>query len=267
MDDLWDTRSVSSAWDTFNKTWIEEGGPDPADWDLNLEEQLAPRSPGIAKQMLTNYAELRSPFLNSIKLIASEQPFVVPLDDNDPTLFYVGKKDKVFEDSRGRICVGEHKTTSMYAIRGGFKSTWIDSFSPNSQVDGYDLSNRIEHGQRAGLVYIDGALVHKKVHDKFILIPIQKSADMVQSFQIETQWWVHFMEESKARAKDEVAEGRPPYSMPKRTDNCLSFFKRCPFYDICRFVQNPTELPDPPEGFVKQKWDPLDLFGANDDDD
>src|SRR5262245_37123792 len=122
-------RGAFSAW---KDKWMAEGGPDPDEMDYTLIEELSPRTPGNAWEMIVAYVHDRKEQLRSFKLVEVEKAFAVPLDTQEP-LFYIGKIDKlVIRD--GKYLGLEHKTSTAYKKGGPFRSGFIDSFSPNAQV-------------------------------------------------------------------------------------------------------------------------------------
>ena len=128
MDEIWQGNSIESAINAWREEMIE-AGIDYISPEYGLQDF---RTEGTARAMLENYVEQRDEFLGSIELIKCEKPFAVPLDENAEN-FYVGRLDKVFKQ-KNRVFVVEHKTSSMYAKSGNFRTLWINQFSPNSQI-------------------------------------------------------------------------------------------------------------------------------------
>src|SRR5574341_1293151 len=110
---------ISHAMGAFDANWRKEGFPGLEEFlQLGLEDQKAmlPRTPMVAAEMLYGYIEAREAFMrHDVELLAIEEPFAVPLDPNDPHLWYVGRLDKVVRMKQsGAIKAIEHKTTSAY---------------------------------------------------------------------------------------------------------------------------------------------------------
>ena len=249
---------VQSAFDAFMAKWLDEGGI--AVEDLGPEElkALGTKSPMIAKEMFYEYILARRSFFEdpTFELLACEQPFAVPLDPDDDSLFYVGRMDKVFR-KQGGIYVGEHKTSSLYSVASGFRSTFLDSFSPNSQVDGYLHAIHMLYGEEAKAVWVDAALCHAKHHDIFQFIPIERKHEQLEAWLFDTKWWIQSIEESW-----EVVDSCPdddPYlaAFPKNTEACMDYGRNCPFHQVCRMVPNPKSQQLPP-GYREFKWSPFD---------
>lgn len=101
---------VDTAYDAFVTAWTADGLPHPDELSPDDLEQFAPRTPQIAREMFHGYLDAREHIFSdpSFAVLAIEQPFAVPLSPDDPTLFYVGRLDKIFE-YRKQVLVGEHK--------------------------------------------------------------------------------------------------------------------------------------------------------------
>jgi len=250
----------------FLKKWIESGGPDPDETSVEDLALLGARHPMNALEMLYNYIEERRDFLNEIELLEVERPFAVPLDPNR-SLFYAGRLDKDFRlDRKVNIC--EHKTTSLYAKSGGFRTMFLDSFSPNSQVDGYlhALHMRydalkVKYGKEAGSVWIDAALVHKEHHNIFKFIPIDRQINQLDSWLWETRSWIDQIEADQERLEDQTTNRdiEPNYmsAFPKNTSACQDYNRNCEYLVPCKAWSNPINKPCPPDMKV-EKWSPFD---------
>lgn len=241
----------------FQQKWSDEG--------LNVQmtiaenEQAAPRTPGIGSEMIWNYINHRMPFLKSIELIECEKPFMVSF--SDPGLpKYIGRIDKVFRDEVGNIKLGEHKTTSLYAKSGGVQQRYMDTYSPNSQVDGYMFASQRELNLNAVGVYVDIALVHKTHHDIFKFLPVTRNQPAINNWETETINWIDIMM-SEFHAYDRLDEGQPMHCFPRNTDSCFDFFSQCPYADICRFKDRPQALEETPDWLVEEKWEPFEVLG------
>lgn len=256
MDQVWtllpkgkkDDEVVAAAMSAFRAKW-DEGrtsrfADDPA------------RNPGVAQEMLYSYCIERRRLLchKSFRLIDCERPFAVPLDPEDPNLFYVGRLDKIFE-YEGRIYVGEHKTSTAYSKDGTFRSYFIDSFSPNRQIDGYLYAGNMLFGDKFKAVWVDASLVHKDVHDGFRIIPIDRSLVHLDQWLWETRYWIDQITANREAAKRHH-NAELLAAFPKNTRSCNQFGKACPFLDQCKVTANPARVPNPPAGFHKERWEP-----------
>mgnify|MGYP004447363801 CR=1 FL=1 len=256
------TQDVANlGFEAFMAEWIEGGGPELDDINEDWQYKLGFRNPMVALEMLYGYVdERRSLFQrDSFELISIEQPFAVPLDPEDETLFYVGRFDKIFRIKEG-IIIGEHKTTSLYAKVGGFRSMFLDSFSPNSQVDGYLHAARILFGDEVKACWIDASLVHKTVHDEFKFIPIERQFSQLDSWLWETRHWIEEIEGNWSAVNDTMTEHPYMAAFPKNTGSCQDFARNCPYIDLCKMWPNPVAK-DLPGGYEKEHWSPFERLG------
>ena len=252
----WDKEDVvKAAFTTFTSRWEEEG---MTPWDdMPMEEQVAlsPRTPMVALEMLYEYVISRQRFLSQCTLIEIERPFAVPIDPAQPNLFYVGRLDKVFE-FEGNTYAGEHKTSSLYKKGGPFRESFIDSFSPNSQVDGYLFAGHLLYGDGMKAVWVDAALVHKDVHDGFRFIPVERAFEQLDAWLWETHYWIESIRQNK-EALSSAHEEKYMAAFPKNTAFCYHFGGACEYIDLCKMWANPHRE-ETPAGFREHKWEPFD---------
>lgn len=250
--DLWELSGMA-----FDKTWEEKGLP--LQLTLAQDADYLPRTPAVAKEMLFNYIHARWTMLQAIKVVAIEQPCAVPLP-NLPDVYYVGRLDKVFEwntDRANQRIIGEHKTTTAYATQGNFRPEFTDCWSVSSQVKGYQFMGALFYG-RIDSVWVDAALVHRKVHDAFKLIPESHSFVILQEWIHNTEGWVkQIIAEEEAYAE---AGELSPGMFKKNEEACYGKYGACQFIDICRTVADPSKH-EPPPGFEVKKWEPFDELG------
>lgn len=273
MDIVWqamreydDATLVEIAYEAFLQEWVDN-------WSLPTMEQatdedkdkLGNRNDKTALNMLSNYIPQRRRFISDCEIIAIEMPFAVPLDPNDPTLFYVGRIDKVVK-WEGRIWGLDHKTTSLYKKDGFFRSDFVDSFSPNSQMDGYMHALRMKYGESAKGFLIDAALVHKTVHNGFMFIPIERALAQMNAWLWEAHQKIEKVEHNKALLEHqrEANEHRDFLAaFPKNTSAC-GHYGGCPYMYLCKVVANPDALEHVPDGYRKEKWEPFEELGLED---
>lgn len=271
MDVVWGLASSAKsdlelrqmAFEAFLNTWTEHGCPHPDDILLDLEEAMAPRTPGTALAMIAAYITQRRPRIAAFNILDIERPFAVPIYPSRSDILYVGRRDKIFELPDGSVIVGEHKTTSLYAKKSGFRSEFLDMFSPNSQVDGYLHSSYMEYGNRLAAVWIDAALVHKNVHDAFKFIPVDRSISLLDGWLLETRLWIERIEGEDEALLNQVPSQRIIGSFPKNTDSCHRYGKPCPYKDLCRAKADPHHIEETPPGFVHDEWSPFDILELN----
>jgi len=266
MDYVWDTKIHSSidekvaedAYRMFLDEWQDQGLEHPNQMDAEDLDTMLPRTPLVAQEMLYHYVALRASFISDpdLEIIEIEQPFAVPLDPNDPNLFYCGRRDKAGRKN-GKITVYEHKTTAYYKKNGPFREVWLESFDPNRQIMGYMYSARMEWGNEFKEVWIDGALVHKTVHDGFRWIPMPLHEDKLDLWLWQTLNSVREIQSNVEALRNVKASDSYMASFEQRFTQCIQYNRLCPYHDICVMHPNPVGL-DTPEGFEESPWSPFD---------
>lgn len=240
------------AHDQFMKYWVENGYP--ADIDSIEYDNLAPRTPMVAKEMFWHYTDQRWRMLQECEVLAIEQPFAVPLPGLTNT-WYVGRLDKTVKYN-GQKLVLEHKTTTLYRINGNFASEWVESWYASSQVKGYQFGGGMYFEGVDG-VWVDGALVHKKVHDAFKFIPVAHHPDLMTEWLTTTVTWA----QEVTKATEAFTAGHSVQrAFKKNEDSCFGKYGTCAFLDICRTCADPTSLDEPPLGFKEDKWEPFNIL-------
>ena len=237
----------------FLEKWEEEGfNPDMGMEEL---EHLGARTPMVAFEMYGHYIDARWKMLQGCEVLAIEQPFAVPLPGLTD-FWYVGRLDKVIEWNGQRLVL-EHKTTTAYATVGNFRTEYVDSWYSDSQEKGYQFGAGLYFGQMDG-VWVDAALVHKKVHNAFKLIPVAHSEPLL------VEWIYDAVEWTKRVAAEEDAFKEcghlKPGLFPKNEGSCFGKYGACAFIDLCRTVADPSRLDGPPDGFEVSPWDPFDVL-------
>lgn len=250
----------------FNLKWTEEGLPEPTELTLEQLESYGARTPMVAAEMIYNYINARKQtFENStFKLNAVEQPFAVPIYPDSTNHWYIGRLDKVFQLNGSRI-IGEHKTTSDYKIDGGFKTGWLDSWSPSSQIEGYMFAGNMYY-EDGGVryVWVDGALVHKKVHDAFKFIPLAANLSSLDGWLWEARDWIERINTEKAKLSESAnTNGNQLLAFPRNTDSCTGKYGPCTFKRLCSNVTNPAKLETAPETYIVKFWSPFELLGID----
>lgn len=253
--------AIDAAYAAFVDTWTSFGFPHPDHMSPDDIERFGARTPMTGLEMIHGYVDVRETLFKDkgFSLVSIENPFVVPLDPADPTKFYVGRIDKVFALHRD-ILGSDHKTTAIYSKKGIFRSHWIDAWSLNSQIDGYNYVLKIEYGDRARGVWVDGALVHKTVHDGFRFIPVDRQQQQLDAWLWDAHSWIDDIE-ANLRVLEERSDPAAPYlaAFPKNTNSCVQYERICQFFELCQMYANPTKLRhNPPMGFKIHKWQPFD---------
>lgn len=225
------------------------------------EKDLLPRTPNVARRMIQDYIKAREyVFKNpSLQLVAVEMPFVVPLDPERDDEFYIGRIDKIAR-YQGKLIGFEHKTTSMYAKSGGFRSGFIDAFSPNSQVDGYQYALHLLYPKEdRGGVWVDAALVHR-AESGYMFIPVERQEQMLDSWLWATRYWISLLQENRKALADVRPNSNFMSAFPQRTEACHDFGRACAYLDACKAWPNPLGKPMP-INMKLEHWSPLDHIG------
>jgi len=220
------------------------------------------RTKDTALEMLDRYIKERRQWLSRMRrLIASERPFAVPLRPDDAGLWYCGRLDKLVEMDDGLVYVVDHKTTSQYDTksRSKVRNSFIDSFSPNSQIDGYSFGAMMIYGPHFGGAFIDGALVHKNERS-FPLLPISRINDQLDAWLWETLHEIERIEVFKAEMATASGD-KFLKAFPKNTSHCFQYGP-CAYLDLCRAWANPVAalLNFPggaPDGYKQEIWSPF----------
>lgn len=254
---------IEMAYHAFVTEWVARGQPEPKDISYELEKDMSPRTPAVALEMISDYVTERYNRIQDVEIVSIEKAFVVPLDPEDDTLFFIGKLDKVVREraGRGKIRGIEHKTTTSYKKDGKFKTSFIDSFSPNSQVDGYIYSLHMTYGtENVAGVWVDAALVHK-TETGFLFIPVEKRLEQTNMWLWTARYWIDMIEANTRQL--ETLSPDDPYmaAFPQRTESCWDFNAPCEHLMTCKSWANPIGK-DPPNGFREHKWDPLEFIDA-----
>jgi len=245
------------SYECFKEEWSNYGCPSTDNMDEDQIKLFGARTPDTAFFMLGNYIEKRRSFIEDIELLAIERPFAVPLYPDNPNLFYVGRRDKDIRWN-GRVWADEHKSTAWGSAKIGFNPIYIETFSPNSQIDGYTHSLNMEYGKEAKGILIDMALITKNNHEHFMFLPIERSINALDAWLWRTKQQIQLMKIDAERL-ERVKPGDDFMACYAQNDkSCIQFMKPCTYMDVCKTVPNPQEMLEPPLGFVERKWEPFD---------
>lgn len=225
--------------------------------DDDLKYIYKARHTDTAYFLLLAYIEKRRNFIDSVELIEVEKPFIVPIDNASTETFYIGRMDKIVK-WQGRVWVIEHKTTSWGTGKSGINANYIESYSPNSQVDGYAHAAKMIYGDAFKGVLVDIALVIPNNHQHIQFVPIERTFNNLDAWLWELKRQVKLMEINAEDLK-EVHPGDPfMAAYPKNTKNCIQFMHPCPYMDICKAIENPQKEPDRiPLSYVEDHWSPI----------
>ena len=254
-DDTFAHALTEVASNAFNNVWTEAGWPLTPSPDEY--QDFKARTPTKAREMFFYYYKELSEHLNRWTLVQAEKPFCVPLDPENSDIFYSGRIDKVIEDETGDIWLLEHKTSTLYSKAAGFRNDFVQSFSPNSQVEGYMYAIRFLQSQgdlpkdkTFRGVYVDASLVHKTSFH-FKRIPVYYDDNLVAEWLDDVLHWHRSFTDSQKRD-----------SFPRAPNNCFNKYSQCSYLHLCRThpsMQSFSNMDEPPEGFVADEWKPYDI--------
>jgi len=235
----------------FLKEWLLRGGATPEEL-ITLTDI---RNPMLADEIIEAYVDNYRESLKWIELLGDETPYAVTLGQyGDNEVYYVGRLDKLYRGTDLRVWVGEHKTSSMYAKEGVFRSTWLNSFSPNNQILGYSYAGYLTYGEAFQGVNIDGILVHK-THRGFKRLPIIHSFEFVDVWLQEVKGWAAQLIDSTEKLNQ---GGQVVECFPRNLSSC-HHYAGCAYLDICRYLQpHPEEIEETPPGYTVEEWHPFD---------
>ncbi len=277
MDVIWagigkgekdDAKLTTAAFLAFEKDWMENGFPALDDMTPEDHIFLRMRTPGTAINIFAEYIAKRRQWIEECEeIIALEHPFAIPLDPNNPDLWYIGRIDKEVR-RHGRVYLVEHKTTSLYKKDGFFRFEFTEGFKTDSQIDGYTHYGRYKYKEEEfGEVLIDAILVHPNVHDGFALLPYPCGEAKLNAWLWETHQRIKNIESNDTRlslyrktVEDGTAHMGFMPAFPKRTTSCFNKFGACPYLKICTTVDNPETYDTPPMGYKEEKWEPFKLL-------
>lgn len=250
------------AYAAFCEEWTSLGMPEPTRMTLDQVKEFSPRTPMQAAEMILGYMEARATLIrrSEIEVIDVEKPFAVPLDPSDPTLFYVGKIDKVISHRGDKYRGMEHKSTTAYqkteSEKVPFKRSFLESFSPNTQVDGYLYAMHLYYPGKAGGVWIDAALVHKE-KEGFTLIPVERQMQQLELWLWEARSSIDQIEENIKAAEATASHDRYMAAFGRDTRSCHNQYGYpCTYLAQCKAWANPVGK-EMPRYFHHEPWDPL----------
>lgn len=259
-DDISNMELLEIGMTAYNKTWEEQGMLPREKITMEMQAVIAPRGPFIAKEIMFNYIGQRRDFICEHALLDIERPFAVPIkldSDGKVVTWYIGRLDKVIKHRQYGITVIEHKTTTAYSKDKGLRPSYVSSYSPNSQVDGYMFSANMIYEEDVSGIWIDATLFHKTIHNVHKFIPVDRAFAMIDTWKAETLQWIERIENEKEsfRNNAHLLKG----TFPKNTDSCDNY-GGCTYRDICKFIVDPSTLDGPPDGYKLNRWAPFDIL-------
>lgn len=252
-----DQQLVEGAMAAFWEHWVGEGLPEELDGDTLA--MIGNRSPDTAAQMYFHYINERRPMIEGCELLQVEQPFAVPMPNLDKT-WYVGRLDKTIRYN-GYLVVVEHKTTALYSKASKLPYDYMDSWSVDSQVKGYQFGASMYYPEDHPQVWVDAALVHKTERfQKFI--PINHGTSIIKEWLTDAHEWVERIA-SETRAWEQCGEVGTTGVFPKNENHCYGKFGACGFLDVCRTTAVIHAGQEPLPGFVVEEWKPFETLGLD----
>lgn len=215
---------------------------------------LFPRTKGRAAEMLSEYIDRFYHELTTLEVLAIEEPFIVPLSTEDEKLMYIGKLDKIIKHPDG-VRIWDHKSAAS------FSSSWIESFSPNSQFDGYSHAGHMTYGDSFQGCMIDGALVQKSKID-FKRIPLSRIPAQLDAWLYETLYLINEIQFHEDLLKEFRASSKKDSCLrcfPKNTSRCTEYYGTCPYLELCKFQDNPDLYPIQELVYQEHKWQPFEI--------
>jgi hypothetical protein len=253
---------VTRAMQAFQAEWTSHGFPGLEEMETDTYRQLSPRTPTTAMEMLYAYTDERKVYLTTgdIELLSVERPFVVPLDPSNPRMFYCGRFDKLIR-REGRVHGIEHKTTTAYRKNGPFRQSFTESFSPNSQIDGYLFAGHSLYGREFKSIMVDAALVHAS-ETGFRFLPIERHLAQLDAWLWETRYWINQIQANQRALTRHGLDHQYLAAFPKQTGACISFEQTCAYLDLCKARSDPTSYRDDiPLGYRSEHWEPFEELG------
>jgi hypothetical protein len=273
MDVLWHETNqgtarkevINGAFGAFVHHWVEGGGPKLDEIDMEVAREIEPRTPMNALDKLEFYYDKRHRYIREAEIIEVERPFAVPLDPGNDRLFYIGRIDKILAVGSKRVRGIEHKTTTSMRLNSKkehkIAPNYLESYSPNSQVDGYEYALHLLYPEHRNDVWVDATLVHKTGED-VQFIPVDRTMPMLDLFLFNTHRWIEIIREETLAVQDVSPGDSHMAAFPQNTNSCFDFNRACPYLDICKARANPLTYDFTPPGFKEEKWSPLAHTGT-----
>ena len=245
----WSTQElIEGAMEGFLEEWSKSYDPSPS---LMQQDDLGARTPGVAHEMYFQYVISREKMIKESTALAIEKAIAIPMPGFS-NVWYIGKLDKVIQYNGVHIL--EHKSTTAYATLGNFRYDYVESWNSSPQVKGYEVMGKVYYPEMQD-IWMDLALVHKKVHDAFKFVPIMHSKSILEEWVWDTSAWIT---EIRKEEKNYGESGHLHGDFRKNEDSCYGKYGTCPFLSICQACADPSQLSGPPQGYVVEKWEPFD---------
>jgi len=241
-----DSDNVIDAFQSFLKTYR-------FDFPEETDELFEPKTPARFMDLLLKYCQDYHNDLDLYEVLFTEIAGSVSLDGYFKLYF---KMDTILRDRATNMKFSlEHKTK-----QGPIDRQWRMDFPLGTQVGTYTHALYClfpMHEVRG--VMINGLGMKKTKAHLFELerLPIWKTLEQMQAWQITTAYYMTEMERDFERLSVEQSESDIMLSFPVRHTSCTKFFG-CPYHDFCCAWPNPIHRCDsPPFGFKTFFWNPM----------
>lgn len=136
----------------------------------------------------------------------------------------------------------------------------------DAQCMGYLYSDNVLSGGNTDYVWVDAALVHKQVHDKFRIIPVQHKYGQLDQWLFDTRREVEeirrdtqILHDLRASGKAEGLKFMPVFG--RNQESCINRYgQKCAYFNMCTQFPNPEQQKEPPPGMIEEAWDPFDVL-------
>jgi hypothetical protein len=239
------------------KTWKERGQGFTPDciiegFKLGLE---AYRNEGFPPETDSGYKKNPETLLNALvayadtygdddmEVLYTEISGEIPLDELGRKIYF--RLDTVCKDARG-LFILEHKTT------GWRMDLWEASFEHSTQIG--TAQHVLESiGEQVLGVFVNGVSFATK-EPTFNRIFFKRKPIEMEDWRQTTVRWIQQVETEEAlleASKDKEVTA----AFPRNDKGCMAYNRKCPYFDVCRFYQNPLHA-ELPVDMVIDFWDP-----------
>ncbi len=223
----------------YLKTYTEVFS-DPELWEVN-----SPKNPNGASVAFELYAtEYEDDQFELIGMEGIEESMVIPVS---PTQTINGKLDNLVRTDEGIVIV-DHKTS-----KNSLNQITIDGWNVNLQFGSYNLMGLnivrlldLNPDDFLGVMVNYMVFQETKRDGLNIELPrfiVKKNIIQQQQFMHEISTMLDWIKWNNDLLLNEIKSEDPDIAMlsfPRNFDSCTKFYRRCSFYDICRFHVNPA---------------------------
>jgi len=226
------------------------------EWSWN-----SPKNPDGARLGFSTFIEENDE--DVFKLIGAEIHGTVPVSEK---YVLVAKLDTLIETNEG-IMVIDHKTS-----KNSLSEIFIDEYQMKLQFNTYSLMGLVyclsmgyKPGDFQGVLINHAAFKESKKLGKTVectRFSIKKTVDQLEQYMQEAEQLIELIEWNDATLRKDRDDELVMLAFPRRTQSCTKYFRRCEYYDMCRYFTNPLRFLDKPQaGFHVEWWDPRKVEG------